>query len=106
MFYEWNGYKLRLDAMRIIQLEEKLGGRSPLSIFNGVNNQQMPALKDLLLVLHYSLQALNQGIKLEDTYKIYDEFVTSGKGLVDLIPVIIEVYKMCGLIPKEVDSKN
>ena len=106
MFYEWNGYKLRLDAMRIIQLEEKLGGRSPLSIFVGINDQQMPALKDLLLVLHYALQALNQGIKLEDTYKIYDEYVSSGKGLVDLIPAIVEVYKIGGLIPKEVDSKN
>jgi hypothetical protein len=73
MFYEWNDYKLRLDAKRVVQLEDALGGRSPMSIFTSAGERNVPPLKDLLLALHYSLQAMNHGIKLDDTYRLYDE---------------------------------
>lgn len=106
MYYEWNEYKLKLDALRIIQLEDKLGGKSPLSIFSGIDQGQMPQIKDLLLVLHYALQPLQTGIKMEDTIKIYDQQIDNGFTIVKFIELIMEIYKVSGLIPKEVDSKN
>jgi hypothetical protein len=101
MFYEWNGYKLRLDALRVFQLEEALGRKSPLTIFA---DTEMPSLTNLLLVLHYSLQAYQNGIKKEDTYSIFDKYIEDGNTLVTLIPVIIEVFKVSGLIPKDVEA--
>lgn len=107
MFYEWREFKLRLDAFRVMQLEKALGGRSPLSIFAGASEQNIPQLGDLLLALHAALQPYQKGLKLEDAYKIYDDFIDEGHTIVDFIPVIIEVYKVSGLIPKEeIDSKN
>lgn len=101
MFYEWNGYKLRLDAKRIEQLEEALGGKSPLSIFAGVEKRELPSLKDMLTVLHFSMLALQSNIKRDDVYDIYDKYVEDGGSMIDLIKVITEVYRSCGIIPKE-----
>jgi len=106
MFYEWNGYKLRLDAKRVSQLEDSLGGKSPLSLFANTNEKNVPPLKGMLLVLHFSLQALQNGIKLDDTYDIYDKWIEEGHSMMELFSVIIEVYKSSGLIPKEVEAKN
>ena len=105
MFYEWNGYKLRLDGKRIVDLETALGGKSPLSVFVDVR-ENVPLLKELLLILHYSLQPLNNNIKLENTYEIYDKWISEDNVITDLYTVIIEVFKMSGLIPKDKESKN
>lgn len=109
MFYLWNDYKLRLDAVRLVELESKLGGKSPLSIFTEAGEGNMPALGKLLLVLHYSLIAFNHSKKMEDTYKIYDDFVAEGGDITGLVNVLIEVFKTSGLIPKDAtpeEAKN
>lgn len=101
-------YSLRLDARRTVELEKKLG-KSPLSIFMGAKEGQLPSLGELLLVLHASLQPLQHGIKEDDVYAIYDKFIAEGKEFKDLIPIIIDLYRECGLLPKEdavEDSKN
>ena len=105
MFYEWNGYKLRLDAMRIVQLEKALGG-SPLTVFSKAGEGTMPSLGDLLTILYYSLLAFNHSKRIEDTYAIYDKFVEEGNGIAELIAVIMEVFRASGMIPKEVEEKN
>lgn len=106
MFYEWNGFKLRLDAKRIVELEDKLGGKSPLSILAVVQENKLPSLKDLLLVLHLSLQPYHHGFTLEKVYELYDNFTEEGHTFNEFLQVIIEVYKSSGLIPKEVNEKN
>lgn len=106
MFYEWNNYKLRLDAKRVTDLETALGHKSALSIFMNNQGQAMPTLSDLLLVLHYALQPMQHGIKLNDTYDIYDKYVEEGHTLMDLVPVIMEVYKVSGLMPKDIQEEQ
>lgn len=106
MFYEYKGLKLKLDAMRIVQLEKALGNKSPLSIFAGASETNVPQLGELLLVFHAALQPYNHGIKLEDAYKIYDTWEEEGMTFTDFIPVIVEIFKVSGLIPKEVETKN
>lgn len=106
MFYEWNGYKLRLDGMRIVALENALGGRSPLSVFANSGDGSVPLLRDIILILHYALQPMNSGIKMEDTYEIYDKWISKENVMTDLYTAIIEVFKISGLIPKGTDSKN
>lgn len=106
MFYEFMGYKLRLDAMRIAQLEDKLGGKSPLSIFAEAGERNIPPLKNLILVLHMALQPYNHGKKLEDAYELYDKYIEEGHTMVDFLQVIVELYTASGLIPKAEESKN
>lgn len=88
--------------MRIVQLEKALG-KSPLAIFTNASQEKLPELTDLLLVLHAALQPFNHGMKLEDAYKLYDEFIEDNKTYIDFIPVILDIYKVSGLIPKEVE---
>lgn len=106
MFYNWREYKLRLNAKGVVQLEERLGGRSPLSIFSGVSNSELPALKDLLIVLHESLQPYHHGMTLDKAYELYDEFIEEGHNFAEFLSVIVEIYRNSGLIPREEDSKN
>ena len=101
-------YKLRLNAKSCVDLEKKLG-TNPLNIFidiAGNDAMKLPSLNDLIAVLHYSLQALEHGISMDKTYEIYDAFIEEGHSMTDLIPVIIDVYKVSGLIPEEVEEKN
>lgn len=101
-------YKLRLNAKSCVDLEKKLG-TNPLNIFidiAGNDTMKLPNLNDLIAVLHYSLQALEHGITMDKTYEIYDAFIEEGHSMTDLIPIIIDVYKVSGLIPEEVEEKN
>ena len=41
---------------------------------------------------------------MDKTYEIYDAFIEEGHSMTDLIPVIIDVYKVSGLIPEEVEE--
>lgn len=111
VYVEWTvgekTYKLRLGAKQVADLEKRLGGASPLSIFAGVEDNQMPQLNKVLLVLHASLVKYQHGLKEEDIYDIYDEYVEKeNKSLTDLIPVLVEVFKSAGLIPKDIDVEN
>ena len=108
MYIEFMSYKLRLDAKRIVELEKKLGG-SPLSAFMKDGQVTSPTLQNLLLILHIALLPFQSGIKEEDMFEIYDKWVESGKTYSDLVIVVTDLYRECGLIPKEdsvVDSKN
>ena len=99
-------YKCRLTAKSCVDLERKLGG-NPLNIFTKIKeNGEMPRLQDMMLILHSSLQAYNHGISLDDTYNIYDEFVNDGNTLMELIPIIIEIFKVSGFFKEEVAEKN
>lgn len=91
-------YKLRLNTRNIVLLEKQLGC-SPLSIF-GVGDT-VPTITSMVAVLHASLQQYNHGITLNDAYDIFDKYLDDGHSSVDFIPVIIDVYRASGIIPKE-----
>ena len=98
-------YKLRLNAKACVDLEKKLG-TNPVNIFMAMagNDIKLPSLSDLITVLHFSLQAYEHGISADKTYEIYDAFIEEGHSMTDLIPVIIDVFKVSGLIPEEVEE--
>lgn len=98
-------YKGRLSARSCVDLEKKLG-TNPLNVFMEIAQKgQMPNIETIVVMLHASLQQFNHGISLEDTYNIYDEFVDEGKTLMDLIPILLEIFKVSGLMPEE-DKDN
>jgi hypothetical protein len=58
-------------------------------------------------VLYHSLQNLNHGISRNEAYNIFDEWLADGDKIVtDFIPVIIDIYKVSGLIKEETERKN
>lgn len=91
--------KLRLNARATVQLEKKLG-KNPMEVFMGVEQGHLPTLADLIIVLHGCLQALEHGYTEDKVYDLFDEYVEDGGSVMDLIPVIVEVFQASGIIPK------
>lgn len=100
-------YKGRLSAKSCVDLEKKLG-TNPLNVFMDIAQKgQIPNVEVIVTMLHASLQQFNHGMSLDDTYELYDAFIDEGKTLMDLIPILLEIFKVSGLIPEEKDeAKN
>ena len=97
-------YKLRLSTRNTINLEKQLGC-NPLAIFGA--GDTIPTITTMVNVLYASLLQLNHGITLNDAYDIFDAYLEDGHSVTDFISVIIEVYKVSGIIPKgEETEKN
>lgn len=98
-------YKARLNAKACVDLEKKLG-TNPINAFLKIaESSEIPDLTTLVVILHASLQAYQHGISIEDTYRIYDDFVDEGNVMTDLIPFILEVFKVSGFF-KEVEENE
>lgn len=91
-------YKLRLNTRNIVALEKQLGG-NPLSIFG--NGDKLPTVAELVAVLWASLQQYNHGISLNDAYEIFDDFLADGHIMTDFFNVVIDIYKVSGIIEAE-----
>lgn len=102
LFYEFNvgekQYKLRLNTRNIVSLEKALGC-NPLSIFG--NGDRIPTITEMVAILHNSLQQYQHNITINDSYEIFDKWLEDN-AVTDFIPVILEVYKVSGII--SVDS--
>ena len=98
-------YKLRLNTRAIVALEKQLG-MNPLAIFG--NGETMPTITTLVAILHASLQQYQHNITLDAAYDIFDQYLADGNTMTDFIPIVVELYKVSGLIRqnKEEDEKN
>lgn len=99
-------YKLRLNTRNTVALEKALGC-NPLSIFG--NGDTIPTITVMVQILHASLQALEHGITLEKAYDIFDAYLDDGHSATDFLPVILDIYKVSGIIrdeAKEESEKN
>lgn len=96
-------YKLRLNIRNTVALE-KMIGCNPLMIFG--NGERMPTISEMIAILHYSIQQYNHGITMNDTQDIFEEWLNDGHTPTDFIPVIIEIYKISGIIAKDENEKN
>lgn len=96
-------YKLRLNTRNIVALEKQLGG-NPLSIFG--DGTKLPTVSELVAVLWASLQQYQHNISLNDAYDIFDAYLEDGHIMTDFFAVVVEVYKVSGIIDAEVSEKN
>ena len=94
-------YKLKLNTRSIVALEKNIEC-NPLMIFG--NGDKVPTLSVMVAVLHASLQQYHHGITLNDTYDIFDEYVADGNSITDFISVILEIYKVSGLIKEGAEN--
>ncbi len=96
-------YKLRLNTRNIVALEKSLGC-NPIAIFG--NGDTIPTVTTMVTILYHSLQQLNHSISLEDAYNIFDSYIADGNGATDFINVILEIYKVSGIIKESGTVKN
>lgn len=97
-------YKLRLATRNIVALEKAINC-NPLGIFG--NGEQMPEVTTMVQILFHSLQKYEHGITLEDAFGIFDAYLEE-KSMAEFITVILDIYKVSGIIKNESgeDEKN
>ena len=102
MFFDFEAnnktYKLRLSTRNIVALEKQLGC-NPLAIFG--DGDRLPTVTEMVAILHHSLQQFQHGITLDTAFNIFDDYLADGNSPADFIKVIIEVYKVSGILRSE-----
>lgn len=98
-----NDYKLRLNTRNVAMLEKQLGC-NPLAIFG--NGETLPTVTTMVQILYCSLIQFNHGISLDDAYNIFDDYLADGNTATDFITVLLDIYKVSGLIKKDSVEKN
>jgi hypothetical protein len=94
-------YKLRLNTRQTVALEKQLGC-NPLSIFG--NGDTIPTLTTMVYILHAALQQYQSNITIENAYDVFDEYLADGHTMTDFLQVIVEVYKVSGIIKVEEET--
>lgn len=107
MYYDFEAgnksYKLRINTRSIVQLEKAIGC-NPLAIFG--DGETVPTVTVMVTVLHSALQQYHHGITINDAYDIFDDYIADGNTAIDFVTVILEIYKVSGLVPKEVETEK
>lgn len=97
-------YRLRITTRNVVMLEKQIGCH-PLMIFG--NGDTLPTITTMVTILHVSLQAYHHGITLNDAYDIFDDYLADGHTSTDFINVIIEIYKVSGIMADDnTERKN
>ena len=96
-------YKLRLSIRSTVALEKQLGV-NPLMIFG--DGDTIPTITTMVNILHASLQQYNHGISLNDAYGIFEDWLNDGNSVVDFLPIIIDVYKVSGIIKQDEEAEK
>lgn len=92
-----NSYKLRLNTKNSVALEKALG-YNPISMLLAIENNVMPKLTDVLIILQAALQPYHHGFNMDKVYDLFDEYTAEGHNMFDLIPVLVDVFKQSGYI--------
>lgn len=96
-----NEYKLRLDTKNTGMLE-KVVGTNPVNELMKVTNGQLPSTTFVAQCLNASMQKYHHGVTLEKVYGIMDNYYEiEDKSIMDFIPVLMEVFQVAGLLPKD-----
>lgn len=98
-----NEYKLRLSIRATVALEKQLGV-NPLMIFE--DGEKIPTISTMVSILHASLQQYNHGISLDKAYDIFEVWLNDGNTVVDFLPVIIDIYKVSGIIKQDEEAEK
>lgn len=98
-------YNLKMTTKGCVNCEARLG-KNPINIFMEASDNRMPKISDLMVILHESLQPFNHGMKMEDVFKLYDEYCEGDGDLVSLIETLVGVFEEAGFLPKDSDEKN
>lgn len=110
LYTEWSvdnkTYKLRLTTMGVLALEDKLG-KNPADIFLALSDGQLPKIRDVVTIVHQSLQACHNGFTLDKTAALLDTYFESGHSIYDLVSnEIMKVFQDAGLLGSSTDDEE
>lgn len=98
-----NEYKLRLNTRDVVALEKRLGC-NPMAIFG--DGKTIPTVTTMVAILHAAMQPYNHNVSMDKAFDIFDEWLADGHTMTEFLVVIVDIYKVSGIIPEEVDEKN
>lgn len=98
-------FESRLTTKGIVDLEKKLG-TNPLNVLMAVEGGQLPQIGVLLVILQVATKEDGKLLKLDQWYDLYDEFVSEGNSIAELLEMIVEIFSISGLLPKDVDAEE
>lgn len=105
-------YRLSLTTRGIVQLERRLGYNPIMMFVSNINSEisnddvRIPTTSEMATVLHLAMQRFNHGITPESVYDIIDDYIAMGNTTIDLVPIIVDLFKNSGIMPKDDDEKN
>lgn len=91
-------YKLAMNTRSVIELEKKMGC-NPIAVFG--DGDRVPIVTDMINILSAALQRFEHGLTQNDAISIFDAWLDEGHNIAEFIPVILDVYKVSGLISSE-----
>lgn len=100
-----NQYDCCLNTRALVDAEAVLK-TNPLNIFTIVDDGDLPKLSDLLIILYMSMKKFNHGIKTDDIYDIYDDYVANGGSLNSLMEFIMNLFIESGTIKVDKDTEQ
>ena len=98
-------YQLKMTTAHCVGCEKRLG-KNPLNVFIEAQDNKMPKITDLMVILHESMLKFNHGIKFEEVFDLYDKYCEEGGDIMTLIELLVEVFQEAGFIPKDEEVKN
>ena len=92
-------YQLRLTIKNVMALESALN-TNPINILINMQKGIVPKISELVTILHFCLQELNHGISMDETQRIFEDYLSEGKTIFDVSELIAIVLKDSGLVGK------
>lgn len=110
LYTEWTvndkTYKLRLTTMGTMVLEDKLG-KNPADIFLALSDGQLPKVREVVTILHQSLQAYHNGFSMEKAAGLLDSYFEEGKSIYEfLTDTVTKVFQNAGLLGQQEDEEE
>lgn len=98
--------KLRLTNQNCVALERRLG-KNPVAVLAvDPKTEIVPKNSDIIAILHASLQALEHGYTEQAVYNLIDEYIDEGHAMNELYPVVLEIFRVSGIMPRAGEGKD
>ena len=93
-------YKLRLSVRSVVALEKALG-KNPIYIFMNKENNNIPTIEEMVMVLAHALKAYHPELTMDDAYDLFDKWIDEEHIMGDFVQVLTELYILSGLFKKQ-----
>lgn len=99
-------YKLKLKTDEIERLERTYQTGNIMNPAIQTQAGQIPSLVYMLDVIHGAFQKFHHGYSRNDISDLYDDYIEEGGSQMDLLKVLMEVFRASGFFPKESVKKG
>ena len=90
-------FKARLTTREAIKCEERLG-KNPINVLTDCLDNQLPKIKDMMVIVHQSVIALQHNVKIDELYDLFQEDLDNGEDISKLVIIVTDILKASGLI--------